>query len=94
VVQVLLRQKLVDDADEADRLARYSGGSIQRAVQLVDPQLWSFRSTLLEQLSRPAPDSVRLARTVSAFVDEGRKQAAARRKSKEHHAHGRSASHR
>ena len=79
VAELLLGQKLVDDAAEARRLATHGGGSPQRAIELADGELWSFRSTLAERLADPNFDSVRLAGAISAFVNEAGKQAAARR---------------
>jgi len=70
---------LVSDAAEAERLARHAAGSVQRAVELADPQLWAFRSTLFGQLAAPALESVRFSQAISAFVEEAGKEAAARR---------------
>jgi DNA polymerase III subunit delta' len=79
VVELLVSKGLVADRSEAQRLARYSEGSLQRALDLADPDLWSFRNTLYERLSEPLLDSVGLAKTVAAFVDEAGKEAPARR---------------
>jgi DNA polymerase-3 subunit delta' len=79
VAELLLSRGLVADAAEARRLAQYSEGSVQRALELADPQLWAFRGTLYERLAAPMLDSVRLAPSVSAFVDEAGKEAPARR---------------
>ena len=53
VAELLTSTGLVRDPAEARRLARYSEGSVQRAMELADPELWSFRGTLLERLSAP-----------------------------------------
>ena len=79
VAELLVSKGLVADPAEARRLAQYSEGSVQRALELADPELWSFRNTLYERLSEPMLDSVRLAQTVAAFVDEAGKEASARR---------------
>ena len=79
VAELLVSKGFVTDPTEAGRLAQYSEGSLQRALELADPALWSFRNTLLEQLSEPVLRSVDLARTIAAFVDEAGKEAAARR---------------
>ncbi len=79
VAELLLSKGLVPDAAQAQRLAEHSEGSIQRAVELADPDLWAFRSTLYEHLSAPVLDSVRFAPGISAFVDEAGKEASARR---------------
>ncbi len=79
VAELLIEQKLVDDAGEARRLAQYSEGSLQRALELADPELWAFRTAFCETLAEPVLDSVRLSKSVLALVDEAGKQAAARR---------------
>jgi DNA polymerase-3 subunit delta' len=79
VAELLVSRKLVPDAAEARRLARHSQGSIERALELADPDLWAFRNQLAKHLAQPTLDSVHLARTVSAFVEEAGKEASARR---------------
>jgi len=79
VARLLVSNSLVTDTDRARRLAQYSEGSIQRALELADPELWTFRDSLCERLSDSAIDGVRLARAVAAFVDEAGKVASARR---------------
>ena len=79
VAQLLVARGLVEDAAEAARLAQYSEGSVSRALELADAPLWTFRSALYERLAAPLLDSVRLAPTVSAFVDEAGKEAPPRR---------------
>ena len=69
----------MSDAAEARRLARYSEGSLQRALELTDAELWSFRKALLEQLSERLLPSVSLAQTVAKFIEEAGKDASARR---------------
>lgn len=79
VAQLLVSQQLVSDAEEASRLARYSEGSLQRAMNLADPKLWSFRDELYQRLAQPVLDSVAFSKAVAALVDEAGKEAAARR---------------
>ncbi|MGA2033803.1 MAG: DNA polymerase III subunit [Thermoguttaceae bacterium] len=79
VAGLLLAQGIVADAGEARRLAQYSEGSVQRAAELADAGLWSFRNTLYQALSAPRLDSLSLAQSTSAFVDEAGKEAAPRR---------------
>jgi DNA polymerase III subunit delta' len=79
VGELLVSKRLVADPSEARRLAQYSEGSIQRALELADSELWTFRNTLYKHLSAPMLDSVRLAQTVAKFVDEAGKEASARR---------------
>ena len=68
VARLLVSQGLVDDRAEAVRLAQYSEGSLQRAIELADEELWSCRRTLLEKLSAAVLDSTGLAQAVSAFI--------------------------
>ncbi len=79
VAELLVSNGLIDDPAEAARLAQYSGGSLQRALELTDPELWSFRNKLHERLAEAAIQSVPLSRAVSSFVDEAGKEAPARR---------------
>jgi DNA polymerase-3 subunit delta' len=79
VAELLRRCGLVEDPAEARRLAGYSEGSLQKALDLADPELWTFRTRLFEHLAAPVLQSVRLSRAVVAFVDEAGKEAAARR---------------
>ncbi len=79
VAELLASKSLVPDAAAAPRLAQYSEGSIQRAVELADPELWTFRNALYERLSASPLDSVGLAGSIAAFVNEAGKEAPARR---------------
>jgi DNA polymerase-3 subunit delta' len=79
VAELLVSKGLVSDISEASRLARYAEGSLQRAVELADPDLWNFRRTLFERLSASILESVSLAQSVSAFVEEAGKEAPPRR---------------
>ncbi|MEX2119283.1 MAG: DNA polymerase III subunit delta' [Pirellulales bacterium] len=74
-----VEEGLAGDIDQARRLARHAEGSLGRARELAEPALWSFRRQLLEQLSAPRLNSVALARSIAAFVDEAGKEAPARR---------------
>jgi DNA polymerase III subunit delta' len=60
-------------------LARYSQGSLSRAKELADPALWDFRRQLLERLSQPQLESVRLGKLTGAFIDGAGKEAPPRR---------------
>ena len=79
IAELLVAQGVVNDPGEAGRLARYAEGSLQRAVELAEPELWAFRRTLFERLAATTFDSVGLAQTISAFVDEAGKDAPPRR---------------
>jgi len=79
VANLLTSKDLVSDPEEAMRLAQYSEGSLKRALELTDAQLWTFRNELYERLAEPVLDSVRFSKTVATLVDEAGKQAALRR---------------
>jgi len=79
VAELLISQGIVEDPAEARRLAAHCEGSLRRAAELADRELWDFRNTLLERLAEETLDSVRLAKAVSTFVNEADKQPAARR---------------
>ncbi len=76
---ILIDTGATDDRDLARQAAELSEGSIERARQLADPELWGFRDQVLAALSVSRPDNVRLARAVQAFVDEAGKEASLRR---------------
>jgi len=79
VADLLLREQSASDANVAAQAAALSGGSLERARDLADPELWTFRDTLLNQLAQPSIASVELGKRVNAFVDEAGKDASARR---------------
>jgi DNA polymerase III subunit delta' len=79
VARVLLDVGTLTDPELAARAAKMSDGSIQRARELADPALWSFRDQLLHALRATRIDGVRLSRAVQAFTDEAGKEAALRR---------------
>jgi DNA polymerase III subunit delta' len=69
----------VTDADQARHLAAFSGGSLARAVELSDAQLWTFRGALLKSLAQSPLMSVTVAQALLKFVDEAGKEAPPRR---------------
>jgi DNA polymerase-3 subunit delta' len=79
VARLLVANKLVKDATEAARLAKYSEGSVQQSVEMADEELWKCRRELLEYLSAEKLDSVALAPKIAEFVDAAGKEAPARR---------------
>ncbi|MFZ5830891.1 MAG: DNA polymerase III subunit delta' [Planctomycetota bacterium] len=64
---------------QLERLAAHSGGSVGRALELADPDLWAFREVMLGGLSEPRLQSLPLAEQVSQFVDAAGKEAPPRR---------------
>jgi DNA polymerase-3 subunit delta' len=79
VAELLISQGLTSDASEARRLAHYSGGSLQRAQQLSDSDLWTFRSSLYQKLAEGIFDNVAFAPSVTQFIDAAGKEAPPRR---------------
>jgi DNA polymerase-3 subunit delta' len=79
VANILMQTGAITDRAQATRAAELSEGSIERAIQMADPSLRDFRQLLLRELASPVPESVRLARSVQAFVDEAGKEASQRR---------------
>jgi len=80
LAQLLPAQGIAADAAEALRLARYGEGSIQRAGELADAELWKFRNAFNQRLAVERLDSVSLARLTAKFVEEAGKDAAPRRR--------------
>lgn len=78
---LLVEQGIVDDPQRADQLASVSQGSLQRARELAQTELWELRNTLQPQLLPSQFDSLRLAKQVQDFVNASGKDAATRRKS-------------
>ncbi len=79
VAQLLIEHQLIDDPATAARLAGYSDGSVQQALELADPALWTFRNDLLTRLTRPIFSGVRVAESTVAFVKEAGTDAPPRR---------------
>ena len=79
VAAILLEQGLCPDAAAAERAARTSGGSVERAAQWCDESLVEFRGALLGLLSQRELDHAEAARLVSQFVETAGKEAAAKR---------------
>ena len=79
IEKVLLDNELVSDQEQARHLARLAEGSIQRALELADEDLESFRQQLCQFLSRSDGDHVAFAKTVIEFVDQAGKDAQSRR---------------
>ena len=75
VAKLLVQNRIVANAEEADRLAAFSGGSLSRAMEMSDPALWAFRSQLLAQFTESPLPSVAIAQSIVKFVDEAGKDA-------------------
>jgi DNA polymerase-3 subunit delta' len=79
VADILLSRGLASDRSEAERLAAFSEGSVRRAVELADDELWAFRAEWLAGLAARPLDSVTLAAKLVPFVESAGKEASARR---------------
>jgi DNA polymerase-3 subunit delta' len=77
-VAELLREQGVE-AEQAQRLARLSGGSPGQALLLAEPALWEFRRTLLAGLTAGRIDAA-LSAAWMEFVEEAGKESAAQRR--------------
>jgi DNA polymerase-3 subunit delta' len=79
VEELLLSRGLVAEPSEARRLAAPSEGSLQRALELADAEIWDFRGKLHQRLAEPRMDGVGLAKSVMALVEGAGKEASAKR---------------
>jgi DNA polymerase-3 subunit delta' len=79
VAELLVSRGLVEDSQEAARLAAFSGGSVERALEAAEEALGDFRQSLLMEISRGDFDAVELVKTVIAFVETAGKDAPPRR---------------
>ena len=79
VAELLVSRGLLEDAAQAPRLARYSGGSLEQAQELTDAELWSLRSQLHARLAETAWNGVQLATQLASFVEAAGREASARR---------------
>jgi DNA polymerase-3 subunit delta' len=79
VAEILQVQGLVADTKQAERLAQFADGSVERALELADDDLWSFRRELFEALGQRPLASVKFAQKMLEFVDAAGKEAQLRR---------------
>lgn len=68
------------DAEEAERLARWSGGSLTQARELADPLLWEFMKRWQAALARRSLDLFFWSKELRQFVDAAGKEAFPRRR--------------
>jgi len=80
VASILERQGIAADREAALRWASLSQGSVSKAVELSEQELWQFRDQLLAALSR-TPLPVRdLAVAMATFVDAAGKESVHKRR--------------
>lgn len=84
VVDVLLTQDAVGSPEEAEAIARNSGGSMTEAYRALNSDFSQFQHTLLTELSRTPFNAVQLAAKVCEYVDAASKEAAIRRPRLQH----------
>jgi DNA polymerase-3 subunit delta' len=79
VASLLIDRGWTDRPEQAEQLAAFSEGSVEKALSLAEQSIWDFRSQLFSQLSANPLACVRTARSIQAFVDEAGKEARRRR---------------
>jgi DNA polymerase-3 subunit delta' len=70
ITDLLVAEGTTTDRAMATKLAAWSDGSLAKARDLADPELWKFRQVLLNRLADAELDSVRFAEAIGKFVDE------------------------
>ena len=79
VAELLLARGLAADDATARRLAALSQGSLERAIELADPELAGFREELFATLSTDTKSAHDWAKEVNSFVEAAGKEAPPRR---------------
>jgi DNA polymerase-3 subunit delta' len=79
VESILLSRGLVENPVVAKQAASRSGGSVQRALEAIDPALADYQAELLDQISRREFDSPALAKATTTFIETAGKEAPAKR---------------
>jgi DNA polymerase-3 subunit delta' len=79
LAELIVAQGIAADPAAAQELAERAEGSLTKARELADAELWKFRRVLLARLSGEELDSVRLAEAINRFVDEAGTEAIVRR---------------
>ena len=82
VETILNRNQLIETEQtnlSLSELAAVSGGSVERAIQLADPEILEFRQSLFDQLGTMDPARDNFAKTMLGFIDEAGKDASAKR---------------
>ncbi len=80
LAELIMEEGLSRDLEEARRLAQLSGGSLERARDLADPEMWPFWVRWRGELSGVSFDAVNWSQEFRAFVDSAGKEAATRRR--------------
>ncbi len=80
VADLLISFGWVENADEARRLADWSGGSLTQARELADPTLWEFLERWYAALSRGDFDAITWSKEIRQFVEAASKETFPRRR--------------
>jgi DNA polymerase-3 subunit delta' len=79
VTQLLVEQSVVSDEQKAQELAAQSGGSLQKALDILAMNLNEYKPQLLLQLSGTSIEAMRFVSVVNDFVADAGTEAEARR---------------
>lgn len=79
IVAQLLQSECDFPSDQIEAVARRSGGSLSRALELANPDLEEAQRALLQELAPREFGSIALAETVNSFVNAAGKEAPPRR---------------
>ena len=80
VVERVLKENEIQDPVLVKRLVRLAAGSPGQALALADPELWSFRKRLLEELTRPQSNAFELGKAFIEFVEDAGKEMSLQRR--------------
>ena len=80
VAKLLIDLGLVSDREQAGRVAEIADGSLRRAMDLTDPELWTFRDEVQSVLQRRVPDPTAFTSELIEFVEVAGKEAGPRRR--------------
>jgi len=79
LAELLIDNNMADGAEQAKQLARLAGGSLDRAAEIAEADLATFRAEFQESLASGGWDVPSMCKLVAGFVDAAGKEAAARR---------------
>ena len=78
-VEAILKMLQLETSTELGELARASGGSVSRAIELANDETYSFRKSLREALSSIEPGKDGFVDSVLAFVESAGKDSVSKR---------------
>lgn len=80
LIEEVLRDAGVENADARAQLLRAAEGSPGRALELNNQTLWDFRRKFLNGLASPRPPTIQLGRDLMTFVEEAGKDNVSQRR--------------